>query len=348
MIAYILLITICFDIVVYLLGRLWTRKMNQYHDSIAMTFAMGFVTLCVSFHLIGVPAIFLCIKLSNLISIWAAIIVVLLIVSVILCKNLLVEDIKGHLNRFKPNKEYAGIYIGILLFLVQIVIICVTYIPHQDDNRYVAVAVDAYETNEMLTYHPFTGEYLGEPKSELIKDAVAPINMFWAALAMIFRIHPTILMHTVTPLLVLPLCYGVYWLIGKKLLGNDYRKLGIFLCVIAVFNFVNHITPIEGIGRLSYFVWWGKSVLVTFFVPLTILLLMNILEKEKYQIPLIITMLGGCLATTMTPIFLPLIVGCYAIQDFFLYKKISRFAALIGCCVPALCYAVLYFLVKQV
>lgn len=344
---YILFIVLLLDIILFLVGGLWTRRMQEYKDSILMSVVCGLVTFFLVFQLMAVPAIFMGIKLSMVTICWVIIVGGLAVYSLILNRRQIVEKIKSLKAFFRFKKEYGWLYLAVLLVIGQIAMIALTYVPHEDDNRYIVIAVDAYESDEMLTYHPFTGEYLGEPKSELIKDTVAPINMFWAMLAKIFSVHPAIFMHTLVPLFLLPICYGLYLLIARKLVGTDYRKQGIFLCILTMFNFVNHVTPIEGIGRLSHFIWWGKSILVLFFVPLTILILVHIMEEKKYYIGLMLSLISSCLVTIMAPVFLPLIVGCYALVDGFATRKMSRFWKLIACCVPALCYAVLYFVTRQ-
>lgn len=351
---HILLIVCILFLVSFGIGIFWTNYMENYQNSVTMSLIMGVITEFLFFHILAVPAIFMGFSLSALSICWGTGIIIFLIISLVLNHKRLV-----HLIRFKwksaftfmNNPNRGWIAIAIILVFSQTLLASFTWTGHQDDNRYVAVAVDAYETDTLLCYHPFTGEFFGEPKSELIKDAVAPINMLWASLSQIFHIHPTILMHSLLPLFFIPLCYLLYAVIAKKLMKNDDKKTSIFLIIFWLFNMLNHVTHHEGIGRLLFFIWWGKSLLTSLYIPLLILLLMDIMEHTKYRfryLTLTFVLWSGCVTSIMSPIFLPLLTGSYALIDGIRTKKLSRFLLPIICCIPALAYGILYFLVKQV
>ena len=198
----------------------------------------------------------------------------------------------------------------------------------------------------MLMYHPATGEYLGEIVSEFWKDAAAPILMFWAMWCKLLNIGASTFTHIVTALIMVPLAYGAAFLMGYKLCRKNARRTGMFLCVYCLFNMVNHVLPIEGIGVTIYYMRWGKSILYCFLIPLLIFLLMEMMDTKKGAFVyrrLGLVLFGGCLASTMSCIMLPTLTGIWGLCDGIYSRSIRRFLIPVLLCLPAVCYALYYY-----
>lgn len=351
LIAVIVLFT-----VTIIIGTLWSKKEGgQPAPFFAGTsLIMGIVTVFAVFQLLSVPMILMKVKLSVLTYLWLGAVLLLFVAALFLRRNRimeLAEGVSGIKKMLKDRQARGCWFVFAALLVFQLVVTAGTYTGHEDDNRYVAEVVDAVETDTMLQYHPFTGEFYGEPKFELLKDAVAPINMLWAALCVLFSIHPAAFMHTVIPLMAIPLCYYVYSRLARRLMKGDSRKSAMFLIVLWLFFMMNHITPMEGPGRLLYYMWWGKSWLAAFYIPLVIDCFLGFMEKEtgvRDYLMLGTILLSACLTTSMAPIMLPLMAGIYGLTDAFLHKKLGRVVYPVLACMPALAYGVLFFLVDRV
>lgn len=340
-------------IVVGLVGCLWNTHSTTL--SVGKILIEGFFTVGAFVQLLAVPMVFYGVKHHVLVFSFLTGLLIMCTIAVLFNRKQLkkmVQEVCAKKWNIKENNAWIYWLICIVLIFVQVLLVSATYTGHEDDNRYVAEVVDAVETDTMLQYHPFTGEYLGEPKYELLKDAVAPISMLWATLSVIFHIPPAALMHTVIPLFAIPLCYYVYYLIGKKMMKGDSKKTAMFMIVLWLFFMTNHITPQEGTGRLLYYMWWGKSWLVAFFVPLLIFLFLDMMDKEKTTLQdylkIAVLMVAACLGTSMAPIMLPIIAGIYGLTDAIMKKKIQRLIYPVLSCVPALCFGVLYFMVDRI
>lgn len=350
MIIYVFVCAVILLMSTNIIGRLWIRKWVDYKYSFSLSTCMGLVTIFAVFHLIAVPAIYCKMKLSALTVLSFFVFLCLIIVSCYLNRKEWIEYYKKlheKLKYLQNGKDRIWCYIVILLVIGQTLFAAFTYTGHEDDNRYVAAIVDAYESDEMLMYHPMTGEYLGEVRSELKKDAIAPILMFWGVLCKIFRIHPATFVHVVVPLFMIPLCYSLYYIIARKLTEHNIRKTAMFIIAFWLFNVMNHYTPGEGIGRMLFYMRWGKSILCAFLIPLLIFILMELMEDTQltYKYNLItFVAYGGCLATVMSPVLLPFIIGLYAVCDCLRKKTVRRFFRLIVCTIPALCYGILYYI----
>ncbi|MCD8326410.1 MAG: DUF6077 domain-containing protein [Lachnospiraceae bacterium] len=332
-----------------LTGQLWVNRWEAYRDSLWMATLMGLVTLFAAFQVVAVPAIFMKAKLHVLVIYMAAVMIVLSVLSLIQIVRSRGAYYVHQLEKLRRALKDKG---NVWLLLAAVLILYQTWYAtshdalNGDDTRYVCAIVDAVETDEMLMYHPATGEYLGEIVSEFKKDAMAPVLMFWAMWAKLLGVHGGAFAHTLVPLFMVPLAYGAAFLLGYKLCGKDNRWTGMFLCVYCLFNLVNHTLPIEGIGKTIYYMRWGKSILYCLLIPFVILLLMEVMDAKKAgqtYVRLGVTLLGGCMASTMSCIFLPFLTGVWAVWDGIRAKSFRRFLIPILLCIPALCYGLFYY-----
>lgn len=339
-----------------LIGQLWLIRWENYQDSIWMATIMGLLTLFAAFQLVAVPAIFMKRKLHELVTYMIVVIVVLSLASVVrLCMT------RGAYYRHQIEKIRNAVKekSNIWLVIAAVLILLHTYYgafydkQHQDDVRYVGAVVDAVETDEMLMYHPGTGEYLGELQDEFYKDAVAPILMFWAMWCRMLGIHPTTFTHIVVNLFMIPIAYGVAYLLGRALCKKNIRLQGMFLCAYCLFNMVNHVLPVEGIGLTINFMRWGKSILYCVLIPFLIVLMMEIMSlKKPWKVypRLGLLLYGSCLASTMSCVLMSIAVGVWAFWDAVRvrsWQSIGRLLIPVLLCLPLVGYALLYMTVTQ-
>ncbi len=332
-----------------LIGQLWVRQWEDYQDSLWMATIMGMLTLFAAFHLVAVPAVFLKIGLHVLV-------IYMVVVMVVLCVISVVYNVRnggayythqiGKIKRAVKEKGNVWLLLAAALILYQTWYAASHDALNGDDVRYVGAILDAVETDEMLMYHPATGEYLGAIVSEFIKDAVAPILMFWAMWSKLLGIHAGAFAHTAVPLFMVPLAYGAAYLLGRKLCRKDNRWTGMFLSVYCLFNLLNHVLPIEGMSKTIYYMRWGKSILYCFLLPLTILMLIEVMDAEKpgrVYVRLELLLYGSCLATTMSCVMLPFMTGVWALFDGIRSRSLKRFLIPLLLCIPALGYGLFYF-----
>ncbi|MCD8378761.1 MAG: DUF6077 domain-containing protein [Lachnospiraceae bacterium] len=334
-----------------LIGQLWVNHWEEYQDSLWLATIMGLLTLFAAFQVAAVPAIYFKRKLHELVIYMAVVMVVLCMASIVM----LVKS-RGAYYRHQLAKISTAVKNrqNIWFLLAAVLILIHTYYGafydkhNQDDVRYVGAVVDAVETDEMLLYHPGTGEYLGEIMSEFTKDAVAPVLMFWAMWCRLLSIHPATFTHIVVNLFMIPIAYGAAYLLGRQLCRKNTGWTGVFLCIYSLFNLTNHVLPPEGISLALHFMRWGKSILYAVLIPVLIFIMMEIADKErpgKLYLRLELVLLGGCMATTMSCVLLPVVTGVWALWDAVKgrsLKSVRRF--LIPCllCLPNIVYALLY------
>ncbi len=337
-----------------LIGQLWVNKWEEYQDSLWMATIMGLVTLFAAFQVVAVPAIWMKRKLHELVIYMAALIAVLSVISFIHIFKSGGAYYKYQIEKLKravKNKRNGWFLLAAILILIHTYYGAVYDKQNADDVRYVASILDAVETDEMLMYHPGTGEYIGEIVSDFRKDATAPILMFWAVWCKLLNIHPSTFTRIVVSLFMIPMAYGVAFLLGRLLCKKNRRWTGMFLCIYCLFNLTNHVLPLEGIGVALHYMRWGKSILYAVLIPLLILFMMEIADKERpgqMYWRLGVLLYGGCLASTMSCILLPIVTGVWALWDALKVRSlrsVSRFIIPCLLCIPAIGYALFYFIV---
>ncbi len=335
-----------------LIGQLWVSRWEDYQDSLWMATIMGMLTLFAAFQIAAVPAIFMKVKLHVLVIYMAVVIALLVAVSVVQIVrsrgSYYVNQI-GKLKKAVKNKSSLWLLLAAVLILIHTYYGAFYDKHHEDDMRYVGAVVDAVESDEMLMYHPGTGEYLGEIEGELIKDAISPVLMFWAMWCRLLSIHPATFTHIVVNLFMIPIAYGAAYLLARMLCKKNTTMTGIFLCAYALLNLTNHVLPLEGISLTIHFMRWGKSILYCVLIPMLMLFMMEIMDlrkPEKMYPRLLLLLYGSCMVSTMSCVLLPIVTGIWALWDAVRVRSresVRRFLFPCLLCIPSMGYA-LFFL----
>ena len=145
-----------------------------------------------------------------------------------------------------------------------------------DDSRFIAEAVEAWQKNTMLRMNPATGEAITGFPGEIYKDVTSPWMMYLAMLAKLCRIHPAIFAHTIWPVCLLLLCYAAYYLIGLTLFDGD-RAHGMFFTAAVAFlqMFFGGSTHTQAAFTLVR-IWQGKAAFAAIGIPSLFLLFQGI------------------------------------------------------------------------
>lgn len=282
--------------------------------------------LCI-FEVICVPAIFLHIKLWGVVLLYAA--SVLLFLIVLWKKKMLPGQGKNKGTRKRERaesaKEPAAIQririLCILLMLYQLVIVVGYRHTDDDDAWYLGTAVSAYETGEIFAYSPYTGNPM--ELSDGGDYVLSPLPVLWAVLAKLLHIHPTILAHTILPVLILLFAYAVYGMLGKRLFlrredtAEEQKKgeLGawLFFLFMNVLNLFGYYSARTSGAFLLLRSWQGKAIFCAILVPLLFYYFLGLLQKEgakqKEELAgIYLTMGAGCLVSFTAVSLMPLLL----------------------------------------
>lgn len=257
-----------------------------------------------------------------------------------------------------------------------------------DDAYYVAVSAITENADTMYQKLPYTG---GTTKVD-IRHGLAPFPVWIAFLSRVSGIRAVSVAHIAMPLMLIPMTYTIFYLLGKRLFGGRERQLPLFLIfaeLLVLFGDYSFYTVENFMLARSR---QGKSALGSIILPMLFLLLFLLLERlgeqpgtrtggqpgarnggqpgarnggqpgarnggpsrdktkgqEKhgaaYWVLLCGTMTAGCLCSTMGAFLLCLLLAVTGLCAAVSYRQWRVLPPLALCCVPCVCYALLYLI----
>lgn len=322
MISYIniLLLLLFFMITPYILGMFWTGNLEAYRNSAAMSVISGTITMLAVFELVAVPMILTKQPFHMLVNVWSVLIGGLMIVSLVINFKQIPDMLREHVSICcKMRATEILIWLATLLLIVVQIYMPVGHMrTDTDDARFVAEAMESYELDTMLQYHPITGEYVGEPIGEMRKDIASPFPIFMALTGSLLQLTPPVAVHVFFPIIFILLAYAVYYLLGNYFTHGNGKYTALFLFFISLL----HCFAYESIYAAGYtllaVIWQGRSVLAMVIMPFIWLLLMKSMdqnnERTKYFALLLCAVLAGLLTSSMAIELLPILIGTYSVM----------------------------------
>lgn len=341
-----LLLVILYGLIVpVILGFLVIRMLKGNSVSLALAVSVGAMLMLAIFEVLAVPMVIYKIPFHKLENSWMAVIWLLVIVGFVLnakkVPNLLRLKLQG-LSTYTRTETMIWVVV-IILIVFQTYILVGHMRTDTDDARFIAEAMEAYELDTMLQYHPITGGFLGNPLGEMRKDIASPFPIFIALIGKLFMLPPAVAAHVFLPMLLIPLAYVIYYLIGMYLLNNNRKYVGLFLFFLSLI----HCFAYESIYAAGYtllsIIWQGRSVLAMIIMPFTWYVLMRIVDKEEssafYWGVLLCAVMAGALSSSMSVLLLPILIGVYGVMNFVKKRNLWSFLSVVIYMIPSfLCY----------
>lgn len=215
-----------------------------------------------------------------------------------------------------------------------------------DDAYYVATSTVTVQTDTMYLQLPYTG---GSTRLD-IRHCLAPFPILVAFLSKVSGLHPAVVSHVVMPLLLIPLTYCIYGMLGSRMLAGKRKYLPVFLIFAEILVVWGNYSPYTAETFLMIRSWQGKAVLANIIIPAAFLLLYMIGERlaEKKRIEkglwllLFMAVESASLCSTQGCILLSTLLGCFDICILLVYKKWKPFFMSLLCLIPAAVYAGMY------
>ncbi|MBQ7562569.1 MAG: hypothetical protein IJT16_01115 [Lachnospiraceae bacterium] len=245
--------------------------------SVAENLCFGFVTELAVFYLLSVPMIYLRTSYTLLKNVWISCIALLFLAAVFFVYKRRISVFQFHRGEGEDRLTVAIWILFLLMAAFQTGLLTVRMHMDTDDARFVAEALEPIERNTMLAYNPVTGEYdanevnekmPGMPVGEMYKDMASPYPIFLGLLSDLFGLNPAIVAHTVLPALLIPLSYLSFYLAGVCILGEDKRRLGIYLLFLSVIHLFSFETTFAPGYTLLNVIWHGRSIAAMIVLPL--------------------------------------------------------------------------------
>ena len=329
----IILIIVNLIIVPFLLGLLCENLFTEAKEKVVFSrvFAFGLAGMLAIFQLIAVPVIIVGTSFKTLVYIYMAIIAALAALSIYLNYKTLASRIKASFAGYKSSlmsidKEYliVGI-VAILLIVLQTSLLILRVHTDTDDSRFIAEALEAIENNTLLRVHPITGESLSVPIGEMRKDVTSPYPIFIAVMSAVTLVKPAVLSHFVFPILLIPLCYLVVYLIGTHIFEDVSKRL-VYLFISALIILFSFESVYSWGYTLLAIIWQGRSISAVIMLPLLWYVLMKIYTEEKpyvgYYFAVVMIGLANADLSGMGALMGPLIGGGFAASYLIKNKKL--------------------------
>lgn len=334
-----LLFLIVFFIIAILLGHLCTVCNTKSENTLGMCYVMGVFIMIAVFDVFALVLTFLRGNLSTLVLLWGCSILILIILETVFHRRELIQMFERSINRIK--RIHPLMVVVILIIICQTVFVCVMWHSDADDATYIGQATSAYFSNSIATFEYETGTSI----TRLTTYHLSPIGVFWAMLGKIFGIHPAVIMHTLCPALLIPLCYVIYNLIGKALFTEKNKQVIFMMFTVVLLMFSNY--SIRTPGTFMFFrIWQGKAFVCATIIPFIFYLCMNKIMGHhvwKEIIMLLVVSISACSVSGMGPILVMALLGIMIIKDLLLRRKLMSITKYIIAIIPCIVRAVLFF-----
>ncbi|MCM1541481.1 MAG: DUF6077 domain-containing protein [Blautia sp.] len=336
-----------------IVGSLFRRGVDKNMHGMVFQWVSGQIFLWACFQLICVPMILLGTDYIFAAGGYSVLVAVAVLAAVFrLFRNRkavsAVSRIRGTDRKKSAQAVLWVIFWGLLIFqLVQAV--RMTY-GDGDDAFYVAISSITQDAQTMYRKHPYSG-YTTELDA---RHGLAPFPIWITYLADVTGIRAVSMAHVVVPVVLIAMTYGVFYLLGGILLEEKKDGLPLFLIfteLLVLFGDYSFYT-VENfmIARSRQ----GKAALGSIVIPVLLLLflvLLRLLQKGeevslKYYVLLAAVIVTGALCSTMGAMLCCLLTGVLGLCAAIAFKCWKILIPMALCCLPDVCYAVLYLLLE--
>lgn len=333
-------------------GAFFTEKAPE-HAKWAFTWASGQMLLWAVFQVICVPLILLEKNFTLVVWLFSGCTVLLAIGGMIyyLRKRGTVScgGIKALDSTMSLSVKLLWLVFGVLLF-VQLMLAVVLAYEEGDDAFYVAVTTLTVDADTMFQKQPYSMGHTGLDA----RHGLAPFPIWVAYLAKVTGITAVTMSQVVLPVGLIVMTYAIYYTIGTMLLEKNRELMPLFMIFIATIVFFGGYSTYSAENFLLVRTAQGKAVIANIVIPFMICLFMqmlNALEHDKsaigkYWLLLGLTMVTGCLCSTLGSLLTCMLVGIVGICAIVCYRKWKLLFPMALCCVCPVVCALLYFVFR--
>ncbi len=341
MILKILLSLFILIVIPTILGLFFIKEKNN----IFLAFVAGYLLEFATFELIYIPIYFARLPFQTLVYAWSATIAILAILSLIVNRKKGKKIVKSMLKIIKTTPKMLTIIFCIFLILQVLVPVIYRQNVDPDDAFYLATITTTLETDSLFQYNAYDGsEYTQMP----LRYSLSGLCIYFATLSQILDIHPAILTHSVWPVIVIPLEYMIYGLLGAKIFKKDKEKVLYFLIFLSMLHIFGFISIYVNFSFFAYRSWQGKALIGNLIIPMVWLCYLYSTQENRFMdwLLLFCTMIAACFVTEMGVFLTPFILGILAILEFAQNRKFTNFLKFGVCCLPQCIIGILYIVLS--
>lgn len=310
---------------------MWCTHWSRKKDGLILNYISGWLFLLAWFEIFCVPMTLL--KMPYHILRWSCHIFFLLcaVLAVILFRAQAMQIVKRAGQELK-NVNFWKV-IAVLAVAVQVAVLVFGLHEDADDAFYVATAATTLKTDSMYLFSSYTGMPV---RALPARYALSAFPIFTAYLAEWIGIHPTIVAHTIFPVIFIPMAYMIYYGIGKELTGDE-KKASFFVVAVSFLNVFGNVSIYTSSSFLLFRIWQGKAFLAAVLIPGIFWLAFRIYEKEKKKsewIILFFLICSCCMASSMGVMLGPLTLGAFSVVELIRRRSLRTVWPAILCLIP--------------
>lgn len=269
---------------------------NKRKSGMAESYLWGNIILWALFQMLCVPMAMLGISFTVFSMIYLGIIISLTVLALTKYRQYMIlkaVELKQEIRKFSWQEILL-----IIIVAVQILILVfgVTYEASADDASYIALSLDTLSSDRIAQLDPYTGL----EGAISLKRLLTSWNFYISFLGKISGIHVAVIAHTILPILLVPMAYMAYFLIGRAIFGKNRKRTVQFLLWLSLLFTFGAYSVYTVTYRLTIVVWQGKAVMVTIILPFLFCFLIKMKEiKFRKTVCLFLIMASACSMSLM-------------------------------------------------
>lgn len=347
----ILILVLLLGVAPLLVGGLFSR-IDKEGLNLPLRWVSGQMLIWAVFQMICVPLILgdqnflhLCILFGGFLTV-----ALLLAFGAAVRRRMKTAVVRNHSSERDKIALFLWLFVLALLVLQQVIAAVLAY-EEGDDAYYVAVSVITESSDTMYQLLPYTG------RLTVLFDArhsLAPFPIWVAFLSRLSGIHAATMSQIVLPVVLIPMAYSVFLLIGKQLVGDNRRGLPLFMLFIEFLVMFGGQSLYTSENFLLVRTAQGKAVLASIVIPFLFWLLLILAERlqrgEKagirYWLLVGMTMVSGCLCSTQGALLVCLLLGAGGICTAVCYRRWKVILPVGICCVVPAVFMIFYVVLR--
>ncbi|HKM34577.1 MAG TPA: DUF6077 domain-containing protein [Lachnospiraceae bacterium] len=330
-----------------LVGAGSSAFLEKQRKNIVFMWMAGYLLLFGVFQLIAVPFILLKFLFTSLVWVYLAISLIMGAAGTLIWwyrkrKYPVFSQVRVKMDR---SEKILWIIFGVIL-LIQLILAVFLAFGDGDDAYYVAVSTTTDSFDTMYRFSP----YSGSSTSFDIRHSLAPFPIYIAFLSKVSGLHAGAVSHVGIQLILIPLTYCIYGLIGSRVWKGKRKYLAVFLIFAELLILWGNYSLYTAETFLMTRTRQGKSALGNIVIPAMFLLLYMIGERlaenrkvEKGLWVLVLaTVTTSCLCSALGGFLMFVLLGLFILCMICAYKKWKILLPSIICLIPAVVYLGLY------
>lgn len=215
-------------------------------------------------------------------------------------------------------------------------------VVNDDDSRFVVMAIDNLENNNLFLTNPATGEIVDDfTLEDSYKDIVSPWMVYYSFLSKYTKIKTVSLVHSILPISLYVYTMGVWWVFCGALFKKEktmYQSMFIIVILLmAIFGNDKGAGLINNVFMKFLFrIWEGKSVVASAGIPLMYSTFFEYYKKDKINniMMILIANLSICFMSANGIVIGAVMIGCFALAYSFTDFKKLHFLKLLPLAIP--------------